>query len=248
VATPGTETIPLNRTAPAVHRALAWGVHVFTASGALTGFLTLLSIAGGNFRVALLWMALSIVIDSLDGALARRVHANQVLPQYDGRMLDWVIDWVNYVFLPAYFFYRAGLVSPHFRMLCVTGILLSSGYHFGNRNGVTEQGHFRGFPAFWNMVVFYLFILHLGPAWNLFLTGIVCALHFSRIHFVYPTRMRRFRGVVWSAALVALSAGLWIVLEYPAVNILPFGFTLVSISLLGAAGIWLTYDDWRARG
>lgn len=248
MATPGTETIPLNRTAPAVHRALAWGVHVFTASGALTGFLTLLSIAAGNFRVALLWMALSIVIDTLDGALARRVHANQVLPQYDGRMLDWVIDWVNYVFLPAYFFYRAGLVAPHFRMLCVTGILLSSGYHFGNRNGVTEQGHFRGFPAFWNMVVFYLFILHLGPAWNLFLTGIVCVLHFSPIRFVYPTRMRRFRGIVWSAALVALSAGLWIVLQYPAVNILPFGFTLVSISLLGAAGIWLTYDDWRARG
>jgi phosphatidylcholine synthase len=247
LATPGIETVPLNTTGSAIHRALVWGVHVFTASGAVTGFMTLLSIAAENLRAALLWMALSVVIDTLDGALARRVHASQVLPQYDGRMLDWVIDWVNYVFLPAYFFYSAGLVAPQFRMPCVIGILLSSGYHFGNRNGVTEQGHFRGFPAFWNMIVFYLFILHLGPVWNLALTGVVCILHFCPIHFVYPTRMRRLRGVVWSGALVALSTGLCIVLQYPAVNMWLLASTLVSICLLGAAGLWLTYQDGRVR-
>jgi phosphatidylcholine synthase len=223
-------------------------VHVFTATGAVTGFLTLLSIAAGNLRVALLWMALSVIIDTLDGALARRVHVNQILPQYDGRMLDWVIDWVNYVFMPAYFFYSADLVASHFRMPCVIAILLSSGYHFGNRNGVTAQGHFRGFPAFWNLVVFYLFILHLGPTWNLVLTAIVCVLHFCPIYFVYPTRTRRFRGIVWSAALVALSGSLWIVLQYPAVNTWLLASTLGSISLLGATGIWLTYHDRRARG
>jgi phosphatidylcholine synthase len=235
----------LNTTGSTLQRVLAWGVHVFTASGAVTGFMTLISIAAGNFRAALLWMALSIVIDSLDGALARLVHVSQVLPRYDGKMLDWVIDWVNYVFLPAYFFYSAGLVAPEFRIACVIGILLSSSYHFGNKNAVTEQGHFRGFPAFWNMVVFYLFISQLGPRWNLGLTAAVCALHFSPIHFVYPTRMHRFRGVVWSAVLVAIGAGVCIALQYPVVNPWLLASTLVSISLLGTASLWVTYLHGR---
>ena len=247
MATPGLETVRVNAANSAVQRALAWSVHIFTACGAVTGFMTLLAIAAGNFRVAFLWMGLSVVIDTLDGAFARRVQVARLLPQYDGKMLDWVIDWVNYVFLPAYLFYSAGLVAPQLRLPCVTAILLSSAFHFGNRNAVTEQGHFRGFPAFWNMVVFYLFILQLGPAWNLAVTGVVAALHFSPIHFVYPTRMRRFRGVVWTAALTALITGLWIAIDYPVVNVWLLALTLASIAMLGTASLWLTYQDGSDR-
>ncbi|HEY0017568.1 MAG TPA: hypothetical protein VGC13_14755 [Longimicrobium sp.] len=205
----------------------AWSVHGLTALGPVLAFLALGAIRERDWRAAMLWLGAAVVIDTFDGTLARRFRVREVLPDFDGKMVDWVSDFLNFVFIPAVLLFEAGLVPERLRFACVLLVLFSAAYHFGNRKGVTDDFHFRGFPAFWNLVVYYLLILGLPLAWNAALVLLFFVLHFVPVRIVYPTHARRFRVQVAGLTVLWLVNTLLVVAAFP--DVPPW---LVWLSLL----------------
>src|SRR5215510_7179527 len=220
---------------------LAWGVHIFTASGVVMGLLALLAVVNRNWRGALLWLFVAVLIDTVDGTLARTFRVKQVLPDVDGRMLDYVIDFTNDVIVPTLLLYEAGLLPSSVRLVCCGAILLVSCYHYTNLKAITDDFHFRGFPAMWNFVVFYLFVLNLSPFWNVIIIAVVCCLHFTPIDFIYPTRTIRFKKLTFSLVLVMAVVNLIILIQLPLRNPVLLGVSLVIVGYLGAMSLYQTY-------
>ena len=137
----------------------AWAVHLLTASGALLGFLTITATAAGDYRRAFLWMAVATAIDSADGALARAFRVKERLPTFNGARLDDIVDYLTFVFAPAYLVYHARLAPDALALVVVTAMLLSSAYGFSQEAAKTSDHYFTGFPSYWNIIVFYLVVL-----------------------------------------------------------------------------------------
>jgi phosphatidylcholine synthase len=220
---------------------LAWAVHIFTSSGAIVGFLSLVAIIDRNWLSALLWLFCALVIDSLDGTLARVVQVKRVLPNFDGRMLDYVIDFLTFVLLPTLFLYKADLLPASVRLVCVGAILFVSCYHYGNLKAVTDDFHFKGFPAMWNVVAFYLFVLGLNPWWNVFIILVVCFLHFAPIKFIYPTRTAMFRGLTLPLLMLLALVNLIILFQQPFPNPSLLIVSLLILVYLVAVSFYQTY-------
>ncbi len=191
-------------------RAVAWAIHALTASGAVLAFFSFLAVEAGEYRLALLWLAGALVVDGVDGPLARWAGLKERLPEIDGATLDLVVDYLTYVFVPAVLIYRAGLLPEGLSGVGVAAILLSSLYTFARSDMKTSDNFFRGFPAVWNVVAFYLFFLKPPPIAGLAIVALFAVLTFAPIHFIHPIRVRAFQpwlGVltgVWAAASLAL--------------------------------------------
>jgi phosphatidylcholine synthase len=186
----------------------AWLVHLYTASGAVLALLALDAIIAGEVRRAFLWLAGSVFIDATDGWLARRTNVRARVPLVDGALLDNIIDYLTYVFVPAYMMVRLSLLSPGFAWPTAAAVLLSSGYGFSRTDAKTSDHFFTGFPSYWNIVVFYLYATGLPAPIN---TGIVLGLAvmvFVPIGYVYPSRTTTLRtatillGGAWAIAIV----------------------------------------------
>jgi len=224
---------------------LAWGVHIFTASGVIVGLLALVSVVNGDYRAALLWLFVAVLIDTVDGTLARIIQVKQVLPDVDGRMLDYVIDFTNDVIVPTLLLYEAGLLPASVRLVCCAAILLVSLFHYTNLQAITDDFRFRGFPAMWNFVVFYIFILGLSPLWNVTVIGVVCCLHFAPIDFIYPTRTIRLKKLTFSLVLVLGVVNLVILIQHPVRNTVLLTISLLIIGYLMAVSLYQTYLSHR---
>jgi phosphatidylcholine synthase len=192
----------------------AAAVHVFTATGAVFGFLALAATAQGRWEAAFLWLGVALVVDGLDGPLARIFDVKETLPRIDGEALDLVIDYLSYVIVPAFMIYRAGLVPEGFAELAAGAIMLTSLFHFSDAQSKTHDGFFVGFPALWNLYVLYAFVLSPAPALVLAGVAVLGVLTFVPMKWGHPIRVRAWRGVtlavtaVWSlAALLALYQG-----------------------------------------
>ncbi len=220
---------------------LAWGVHIFTASGLIVGLLALLALVNRDWRTAFVWLFIAVLIDTVDGKLARLVQVKEVLPNVDGRMLDYVIDFTNDVIFSTLFLYQAGLLPSSVRLVCCGAILLVSCYHYTNLKAITDDFHFRGFPAMWNFVVFYLFVLNLSPLWNVIIIGVVCCLHFAPIDFIYPTRTIRLKKLTFSLVLVLAVVNLIILIQQPVRNSVLLTISLLIIGYLMAISLYQTY-------
>jgi phosphatidylcholine synthase len=189
---------------------VAWLVHAFTASGVVLALLALLAIDQQRWTLAMFWLALSGVVDGIDGALARWARVKDRLPRIDGDTLDLVIDYLTYVFVPALFIWRAGLVPPSLAPWLTAAILLSSLYVFARTDMKTEDGYFRGFPALWSVVAFYLFVLQPGASVGAAAVIGLVGLTFAPIHFVHPFRVRDYgswlpaTAIAWALATCAL--------------------------------------------
>ena len=142
-------------------RTLAWAVHLLTASGAAVGLAALLETARGDPRSALLWMLVALVIDSVDGTLARRADVERVVPRIDGRRLDDIVDYLNYVIVPVFFLAWSGRIDP---LVLAGAPVLASAYGFSQTEAKTEDGYFLGFPSYWNVVALYAFLLDVSAA------------------------------------------------------------------------------------
>ena len=183
---------------------LAWLVHLYTALGVVVAFLAVLSIEQGDFRSAFFLMALAVALDATDGTLARAARVKEVIPWFDGEALDGIVDYFNYVIVPALFFFRASLLPPHDALWLAMLPLLASAYGFCQKSAKTADHFFLGFPSYWNIVAFYLYVLKV-PLWlNGFLIIAFSALVFVPMKYIYPSRSPRFRaqtnvlGVLWA--------------------------------------------------
>lgn len=188
-------------------RLAAWSVHLFTASGALLGLLALLAIESGRAKAAFLWILITLVIDGLDGPLARLVGVREVLPRFDGVNLDLIVDYLTYVVVPALFFFRFNLLPPGWRLFGTAAILIASQYHSANLDQKTPDYYFRGFPAWWSVLAFYFYVFRL-PVWvNLALVIFFAIATFvPGMLFLHPLRAPGWKKltiavlVAWSAA------------------------------------------------
>ncbi len=186
---------------------LAWLVHLYTALGVVVAFIAVLSIEQGDFRSAFFLMALAVAIDATDGTLARAARVKERLPWFDGDALDGIVDYFNYVIVPALLLFRAHLLPQHDALWLVMLPLLASAYGFSQKSAKTADHFFLGFPSYWNIVVFYLYVLK-TPLWiNAFLIIACSALVFVPMKYIYPSRSPRFRvptnvlGALWAASI-----------------------------------------------
>lgn len=188
----------------------AWAVHAFTAAGAVLALLALLAVERGDFPLALLWLAAALGVDSVDGTLARAAHVKTQLPRIDGAVLDLIIDYLTYVFVPALMIVRAELVPAAWAPALAAAILVSSLYVFARADMKTEDNYFRGFPALWNIVAFYLYVAQPGETVGGVLVALLVVATFAPIHFVHPFRVRDYGrflpvlAIAWAAATIML--------------------------------------------
>ncbi len=201
-------------------KALAWSVHLFTATGAVWGFLTLLAIWEKNFKLAILYIIIAMFVDGFDGMLARWFKVKTYAKGIDGGLLDNIIDYLNYVVVAALLLIKAPNILPHgFELVGAISILLTSAFQFSQTDAKTdEQSYFfKGFPSVWNFLVIYLMLLRLNPWINL-LALIVCnILIFVPVKYLYPTRNTRLRRLTLGLTYLYGAIGVWGLLQYPSV-------------------------------
>ena len=187
-------------------RAAAFSVHIFTALGAGIALIALLEAVREHWAAMFCWLGAALVIDGIDGPIARRLDVVHVQPNWSGEVLDLVVDFVTYVFVPAYAITASGLLLPLAAPLLGAGIAVSGALYFSDRRMKAEDNHFRGFPGLWNIAAFYLFLLHLPPALSSLGVAVLIVLTFAPFHVLHPVRVARLR---W---LTLLLIGVWGVL------------------------------------
>jgi phosphatidylcholine synthase len=215
----------------------AAGVHVFTALGAVCGLLAALAAFDGAWQRMFAWLGFALLIDGIDGSFARLARADERLPRFSGERLDLVIDYVTYVFVPALALVHAGFLNGTLGLVFAALILLSSLFHFADLASKGEDYSFVGFPAVWNVVAFYIFVLA-TPPWVTYLivsSGVV--LTFAPMRWVHPLRVARLRlatlmvTLIWAvAAIMAVWQGFppspWVQVVLVAVAAYLVGLTL----------------------
>jgi phosphatidylcholine synthase len=188
------ETEPANLlSASPQRRAAAFAVHVFTALGAGVALLAQMEAVHEHWTAMFWWLGVALVIDGVDGPMARRLDVVRLQPNWSGEVLDLVVDFVTYVFVPAYAISASGLLWPLAAPVLGAGIAISGALYFADRRMKSDDNHFRGFPGLWNMAAFYLFLLHWPPAASSIAVAILIALTFAPFHVVHPVRVARLR-------------------------------------------------------
>ena len=174
-------------------RAAAFAVHIFTAMGAGIALLAMLEAVREHWANMFGWLGVALIIDAIDGPIARRLDVVRLQPNWSGEVLDLVVDFVTYVFVPAYAITASGLLLPVAAPLLGIGIVVSGALYFADRRMKAADNHFRGFPALWNAAAFYLFLLHLPPALSTLGIAVLIALTFAPFHVLHPVRVVRLR-------------------------------------------------------
>lgn len=192
-------------------RALAFSVHVLTASGAALALLALIAATQGDWPLMFLWLGVALVVDAVDGPLARAANVAEVLPRWSGETLDLVVDYTTYVFIPAYAVAVCKLMPDSLALAAAMAIAVTGTIYFADRSMKTADNFFRGFPAVWNVIVFYLLLLRPASEVTAAVIALLSVLTFVPIRFVHPFRVQRLRTV--TVALLAL----WGVLAFAAV-------------------------------
>lgn len=192
-------------------RIRAFTVHIFTATGAAIALLALILATGGHWAGMFFCLGLALIVDGVDGPMARAFNVRELLPRWSGDTLDLVVDFTTYVFVPAYAIAASGLLPYYLAIAGGVVVVVSGALYFSDRDMKTDDNYFRGFPALWNLAAFYLYLLE-PPEWAA-ATGVavLAALSFAPIKFLHPLRVRPWRPfnvillIVWAAlALVAV--------------------------------------------
>jgi phosphatidylcholine synthase len=184
--------------APPLARAAAFSVHIFTALGAGVALIALLEAVREHWAAMFWWLGAALVIDAVDGPVARRLDVVRVQPNWSGEVLDLVVDFVTYVFVPAYAITASGLLLPVAAPVLGAGIAVSGALYFSDRRMKSPDNHFRGFPGLWNIAAFYLFLLHLPAVPSTLGVAILIVLTFVPFHVVHPIRVVRLRWLTLS--------------------------------------------------
>ena len=203
----------------------AWAVHLYTALNAPLAVWAIFATFASDFRTASLLITATLVIDATDVMLARAARVAEVLPGFDGRRLDDIVDYLCWVVAPLILLVEAGLLP----VWVIAAPLLASGYGFGQVAAKTEDDYFLGFPSYWSLVGFYLYLVDAPQAVGVPLILLLSLLVFVPIRYPYPTKTRAFRRVtlvlstIWGGMFIALAALLpdpprwliWLSLYYP---------------------------------
>jgi phosphatidylcholine synthase len=195
------KTGPARLTPDAAFKGAAWAVHALTASGAVIGLLALIAVIEGDARKALLWLGLALIVDGIDGPVARKLDVANRLPRFDGALLDLVVDYLTYVVVPAVMMWKFGWLGDGWLAAAAAGwVLFSSLYIFANLDLKTHDNYFVGFPAIWNVVALYMYVLDFDVWANLAAVAVLGAFSFTKVKSVHPLRVRDLRTLTVGAA------------------------------------------------
>lgn len=185
-------------------------VHVFTALGVVCALFSVLAISNQAFEQAFAWLGLALFIDAIDGLFARKVRVKERLPRFSGDVLDLVIDYLTYVFVPVLALLAAKILTGPVGLILAAMILVSSLFHFADTESKSTEFAFIGFPAIWNVVAFYFFVF--SPATGL--VTIIClvlvGLTFVRWPWVHPVRVKALRPVTLGVAVLWCVTAIWV--------------------------------------
>jgi phosphatidylcholine synthase len=198
-------TEPISAPATQRMRIAALAVHVLTAMGAGIALMAMLEAVREHWTSMFGWLSVALVVDAIDGPLARRLEVVRLQPNWSGETLDLVVDFVTYVFVPAYAITASGMLLPLAAPVLGIGIVVSSALYFADRRMKSSDNHFRGFPALWNAAAFYLFLLHLPPTLSTLAVAALIVLTFAPFHVLHPFRVVRLRWLtMWMLAAWAV--------------------------------------------
>ncbi len=212
-------------------------VHFFTASGAICGLMALRHAAAHDWADSFLWLGAAVLIDAIDGPIARKIEVEKSLPRFSGARLDLVVDYFNYCGVPAFIVMESGMAGPGNGIWAGSLVLLSSLFHFADIDSKTEDGFFVGFPALWNVVCLYIFVFQASTVAAVSIISLLAAATFIPVKWVHPVRVRRLRGATLMVTVIWAASAL-----YEVVQNFPGTFTVQVIFILtviyaGAIGL-----------
>jgi phosphatidylcholine synthase len=223
----------------------AFLVHVFTASGVALGFAALLAAVAQRWTLMFCILGVALLIDGIDGALARRFRVAELLPRWSGDVLDLVVDFVTYVFVPAYAIATSGLLPQPLAVPAGIVIVVTAALYFADREMKTSDNYFRGFPALWNAVAFYVFVLKPAPWLAALAVAILAVLTFMPFKFVHPFRVVRLRALTVAALALWCALGGYALVHdldpgpWTAAGLVVTGLYFVA---LGPIAQWMDHD------
>ncbi|MFN3831577.1 MAG: phosphatidylcholine synthase [Allorhizobium sp.] len=171
----------------------AFSVHMLTASGSFLAFLGVVAAAEHRFVDMFWWLGLALLVDGIDGPIARKVRVKEVLPNWSGDTLDNIIDYVTYVLLPAFALYQSGMIGEPWSFVAAGLIVVSSAIYYADMGMKTDEYFFSGFPVVWNMLIFTLFVIDASATTAMVAVLASVLLTFLPIHFLHPVRVKRLR-------------------------------------------------------
>jgi phosphatidylcholine synthase len=222
-------------------RIRAFTIHVFTACGAALALLALILATDGHWAAMFVCLGLALIVDGIDGPLARAFKVAELLPRWSGETLDLAVDFTTYVFVPAYAIAASGFLPDALAIPAGMIIVITGALYFADREMKTRENYFRGFPAVWNLAAFYLYILAPPPWVAAGMVAGLAALTFAPVQFVHPLRVKQLRAV--NIALM----GAWGALALVAIvqNLDPDPY--ITWPLLAIAAYFLVAGLWRRR-
>lgn len=219
-------------------KTVAFAIHVLTSSGAVWALLAAIAAARYDWTAMFLWLGVALFVDAIDGPLARRAKVASVLPRWDGAILDFVIDYTTYVFLPGFALAQMDLMPTPLGLLSGAVVVLTGAIYFGDTRMKAEDNCFNGFPVVWNVVVFHLAVFT-PPAWFSFAVVMLLAVAtFLPVKFVHPVRVERWRPLtltvtaVWALATIA---AVYFRMEPPLLVSVVLAVTIAYLSFVGIA-------------
>ncbi len=208
----------------------AFAVHVLTATGAALAFLALILATGAQWQAMFTCLGIALIVDGIDGPLARAYKVADVLPRWSGETLDIVVDFVTYVFVPAYAIAGSGLLPPALAIPAGVIVVITGAIYFADREMKTAGNFFRGFPALWNLAAFYIDVLQPTQWLTAIIVALLAGLTFAPIKFLHPLRVERLR------ALNAILLTAWAMLALIAVgnDLSPGPYVIWGLTLIAA--------------
>jgi phosphatidylcholine synthase len=218
-------------------RIKAYSVHLLTASGAVWAMLAMLAAVGERWDVMFLWLVVALIVDGIDGPLARKTQVKKFAPIYDGVLMDLIIDFLTYVFIPAYALFESGMLPGWPGWVAIILITYASALYFSDTRMKTKDFSFSGFPACWNMVVLVIFSLNPGKGVALTIVVLLAVSMFLRLKFVHPMRTKRWRVVTLPVSIAWIGFAGWAAyVDFHPQSWAHMGLLLTS-AYLGLAGI-----------
>ena len=220
---------------------LPWIAHFYTAIGGVIALLATAVAFSHNFRAAFLYLVAATIVDATDGLLARALRVKELLPHFDGALLDNIVDYLTYVYVPALIVWQADLVPSAFPVCAA--MIVSSLYGFSRTDAKGEGAdyYFIGFPSYWNIVVIYLYVLQLSQRTNAIVLVFLAVMVFVPVHYLYPSRMRVLQaptvvlGTMWGVLFA------WMIWRLPAVDGPWTAISLIFPAYYVVLSLWLQF-------
>ncbi len=229
-------------------RIKALSVHYLTATGAIFAMLAMLAAVDAKWSLMFVWLVVAFVVDGVDGPLARKYDVNKNAPEYDGVLMDLIVDYLTYVFVPAFALFKSGLLPDWTGWVCILVITFASAVYFADTRMKTKDKSFAGFPGCWNMVILVMFAVE-PNFWIILVIVIACAgAMFAPLKFIHPVRTVRWRKLSLPLAVLwTILAGMAAWADFQPGPIVTVCLSAASIYLLFVGIIQQIIPERRAK-